>query len=352
MALPLIHGGPDGGPEIRFDFSTNANALGPLPAVLDAINAASRRHYPDPAYTALRQLLGDWHGVDAARVLPAGSAGEFIWRITQWQALAQRSQGRALRVWTATQAYGEYAAAARAVAAQVLHWPLASRLPPDLQAGDLCWLTEPHSPSGTSLLPDLPVWLDAAERAGATLVLDLAYQPLRLDARHDSPLLDAASCSAWQLWSPNKACGLTGVRGAYAIAPVGAVEPAAALRAHAPSWVLGIEGQAMLEAFCGAAAQQELSAHRNKLAVLRDQMEAALTQRGWQWSAGVTPFALVRAPVAVEQAPLWLADLRSAGVKLRDATSFGLPGWARINAQPAPAQAALYEAWDTWGAKQ
>lgn len=43
------------------------------------------------------------------------------------------------------------------------------------------------------------------------------------------------------------------------------------------------------------------------------------------------------------------AALRRHGVKLRDAHSFGMPGWARLNALPPPAQAALWRALDLVG---
>ncbi len=49
--LRPIHGGPDGGPEPLYDFSTNANALGPNPVVLEHIQAK------DPSPKALATKL-------------------------------------------------------------------------------------------------------------------------------------------------------------------------------------------------------------------------------------------------------------------------------------------------------
>jgi histidinol-phosphate aminotransferase len=46
-------------------------------------------------------------------------------------------------------------------------------------------------------------------------VLDCAYRPLWLEDEPPERNLDAV----WQLWTPNKALGMTGVRAAYAIAP-------------------------------------------------------------------------------------------------------------------------------------
>jgi histidinol-phosphate aminotransferase len=40
-----------------------------------------------------------------------------------------------------------------------------------------------------------------------------------------------------------------------------------------------------------------------------------------------------------------LASLRNHGIKLRDTTSFGLPGQVRVSVQPPDAQDALRNAW-------
>ena len=48
--------------------------------------------------------------------------------------------------------------------------------------------------------------------------------------------------------------------------------------------------------------------------------------------------------------PVDAARLREAGVAVRDAASFGLPGWWRLSAQRAPALRALRAALDAQGA--
>ena len=55
------HGGPDAQGVPRWDFSTNANACGPCPTALAAIQAADASRYPDPLYTALRARLAAFH---------------------------------------------------------------------------------------------------------------------------------------------------------------------------------------------------------------------------------------------------------------------------------------------------
>ena len=200
--MNATHGGPDAQGVARWDFSTNSNACGPCPSALAALQAADAARYPDPAYTALREAVAAFHAVDVDRVVLAGSASEFIARFTAWVA---REGGQ--RVWLPAMAYGDYAHAARA-------WGL-QRVPDAAQA-DLAWLCEPSSPLGE---PE-PFAQGVAAKC-ARVVLDLAYEPLRLSGRCslDPDVLQGV----WQLWTPNKAMGLTGVRGAYAIAPVQAV---------------------------------------------------------------------------------------------------------------------------------
>ncbi|MEF9944598.1 MAG: aminotransferase class I/II-fold pyridoxal phosphate-dependent enzyme, partial [Burkholderiaceae bacterium] len=216
LPAPHSHGGADAFGAARFDFSSNANAAGPLPSVAAAVLAADRRGYPDPAYSVLRQHLGRWHGVSAGRIVPAASASEFIHRFTRAAAL----WGGASRVLLPRPGYGDYAAAAgQCGLAMASYDSQAVGLPAsELERGTLAWVTEPISPSGATRVADLPCFLAVAQAFGASVVLDLAYQPLRFDG---GPLPVAVD-SAWQLCSPNKACGLTGVRAAYAIAPLGA----------------------------------------------------------------------------------------------------------------------------------
>ena len=106
--LPGVHGGPDALGVPAHDFSTNSNACGPCPAALSALQQADATRYPDPAYTALREGLGAFHGVTPARIVLAASASEFIHRIT-----ALAAQQGAVQVAVPPHSYGDYAQAAQ-----------------------------------------------------------------------------------------------------------------------------------------------------------------------------------------------------------------------------------------------
>ena len=313
-----VHGGPDAHGIPRWDFSTNANACGPCPTALAALQCADARHYPDPSYTALRSALAAFHAVDTDRIVLAGSASEFIGRFTAWMA---REGGQ--RVWLPALAYGDYARAARA-------WRLERAVDPAV--ADLAWLCEPSSPLGQ------PEPLAAVVTASAPfVVLDRAYEPLRLTGQ--CSLVAAAQNRVWQLWSPNKALGLTGVRGSYAIAPLGSTHVARALDELAPSWVLGAHAVAMLDAWVQPATRDWLTHSLDTLHPWTASQRELLANLDWAVLPSDTPFFCAAPPRALDA-----AALRAQGIKLRDATSFGLARHWRLSVQPPEAQAALREA--------
>ncbi len=313
-----LHGGPDALGVPRWDFSTNANACGPCPSALAAVQRATARHYPDPTYTALRTALAAFHGVAAERLVVAGSASEFIARIT---AAVARAGGR--QVWLPALAYGDYAHAAQAWCMQRVDEPAQA---------DLLWLCEPSSPVGGA-----EVMAHTVAAQGGVVVLDRAYEPLRLSG-HSSLDADALD-RVWQLWSPNKALGLTGVRGAYAIAPLHGLALARSLEQLAPSWLLGAHAVAMLRVWVQADAQRWLAQSREQLAEWKSAQVALLEQADWICLPSEANYLCARAPNTLD-----VPTLRVLGIKLRDTTSLGLPGHWRLGVLPPAAQQALQTA--------
>lgn len=327
-ATPRIHGGPDGLGVPLHDFSTNSNACGPCPAALAAVQRADATRYPDAGYTALRAQLAAFHQVDEARVLLAASASEFIFRIT---ALAAGQGARA--VWLPPHSYGDYAQAAAAHGLAV-----ASRA----DDAQLLWACEPSSPLGAAQA-GLAALVDGRD-AQTLVVLDRAYEPLRLSA---APTLSPRQLTnTWQLWTPNKALGLTGVRAAYVIAPLGDADHAAALEQRCPSWPVGAHGEAMLAAWVSRETQDWLAASIETLREWKARQIAVCESLDWRCLPSEANFFCTQ-PALPEGLNLQqaLAALRAQGIKLRDTTSFGLPGHVRISVQPPGVQDALHNAW-------
>ncbi|WP_341922902.1 aminotransferase class I/II-fold pyridoxal phosphate-dependent enzyme [Polaromonas sp. YR568] len=320
-----VHGGPDGAGVPLFDFSTNSHACGPCPAAQAAVQQADASRYPDAAYETLRRQLAAFHGVDAQRVLLAGSASEFIFRIT-----ALAVQRGATAVWLPPHSYGDYAQAAQA-------WKLPVVAQPAL--AQLRWACDPSSPLGAAH----PA-LDQLADPSALCVLDRAYEPLRLEGT--LALSDAALQAFWQLWTPNKALGLTGVRAAYVIAPPDAGDVVVQLDNLAPSWPVGAHGVAMLQAWTSPEVQAWLAA---SLATLREWKALQIAQcevMGWTCLPSAANFFCARPqlPQGMRLAQL-LGELRRQGIKLRDTTSFGLPEHVRMGVLAPEAQDALHNAW-------
>jgi histidinol-phosphate aminotransferase len=320
-----VHGGPDAAGAARFDFSTNSHAGGPCPAALAAVQQADAGRYPDAGYAALRRQLAAFHGVDVQRVLLAGSASEFIFRIT-----ALAVQRGATAVWLPPHSYGDYAQAAQA-------WTLPVVAQPAL--AQLRWACDPSSPLGAAH-PALNHLADPS----ALCVLDRAYEPLRLEGALALP--EETLQNFWQLWTPNKALGLTGVRAAYVIAPPDAGDVVRQLDALAPSWPVGAHGVAMLEAWTSPEVQAWLAGSLATLREWKARQIALCEAMGWTCLPSAANFFCARPllPHGMSLAQL-LADLRGQGIKLRDTTSFGLPGQVRLSVLAPAAQDALHNAW-------
>ncbi len=320
--LVPTHGGTDSKPEPRYDFSSNANPLGPCPSVLAAVRAADVTRYPDPSYTRLRESLASFHGVSPERIVVGAGASELILRLI-------RSSTGAVQQLVPT--FSEYARGAliagrKLVAArtQSEFLRVQSRHP---GLGFICW---PNNPTG-----DLwPLEFVSAAAAAGPVVIDLAYA-----AMCESPnlaLIEAAASRAFRLYSPNKAYGLTGVRGAYVITP--RVDRRLALQSS--SWVIGRDAEAMLLASVEPVARAWLKQVIPNFVRWRLRLAHVLRERGLSVRESPATFLLCRVGNATGVA----ARLREQGVRVRDGSSFGLRQWIRLSGQAPKAQRALLDA--------
>lgn len=314
MSLKPVHGGPDGGPEPLWDFSTNANALGPNPVILEYLKKADPSRYPDPLYRRLRRALAEAHGVSPEQVAVGTGTSELIHRLARWTYL----RGPILLPPT----FGEYARAARA-----LDLPLWEAESPEaflklLPKSSLAFLCVPNNPTG-EIYPFLE---EAARRAGGALVLDLAYY----DLMESPPPLPQ---TAFRLYSPNKAHGLTGVRAGYLLAPLDLTH----FQNLAPSWPLSVYGEAFLHAHLDPEARAWLEGSKRELFRLRGLLAEGLRRLGLEVRESPANFLMARVGRATEVAKA----LRERGIRVRDCTSFGLPEWLRLSAQREEAIRAL-----------
>jgi len=314
----LQHGGTDSQAEPRYDFSSNANALGPCPFVLSAARRADLSRYPDPQYLGLRCKLAAAHHTTPERVVVGAGASELIVRLIRYL------DGPVLQLGPT---FSEYARGARLAARQLLtasspaEFLRLQRKQPGV--GFICW---PNNPTGDAWEPE---FIARASAAGP-IVLDLAYGPL---CGGDVPSLESAAARAYRLYSPNKSYGLTGIRGAYVVAPRDA-RPLAGL---APSWVIGRDATALLEASVDPRALAWLKQNLPQLHRWRASLARAL--RELQLPVRESPASFLLAEVG--SALRITRALRERGVRVRDASSFGLERCIRLSAQAPGARRAL-----------
>jgi histidinol-phosphate aminotransferase len=321
-SLAPVHGGTDSSPEPRYDFSSNANALGPCPWVLAAVRSADVTRYPDPLYRELRERLAAYHRTPPDRIVVGAGASELILRVIR------RIDGAVQQL---APTFSEYARGARLERRRLISartpaaFTRAQRNYPGI--GFVCW---PNNPTG-ELWP-----LDFVRTASAAgpVVVDMAYQPL-CDREHRAAI-EGATAGAYRLYSPNKAFGLTGVRGAYLITP----RVDRRLANLAPSWVVGRDAAAFLQAACEPRALEWLAQSLPELKRWRGRLAFSLKQLGLAVRESPATFLLANVGDAVRIA----RHLRDRGVRVRDCSSFGLPQWIRLSAQPPSAQRALLAA--------
>lgn len=326
-----IHGGPDRAGVPAHDFSSNANSVGAPHFVLSAIQQTSFRYYPDPEYVKLRQCLATKHQVDPERILIAGSASEFIYRVTAYVARKSLQDESNLPpiVWFPEYSYGDYQDAAAT-------WQFISTK--NIMEADLVWLCDPSSPLGRSI--EGINNLVASLRSEQIAVLDLAYEPLRLEGH--LALNQSELDLVWQMWSPNKALGITGIRGAYIIGPTNSQKLIQELNSMASSWVLGAHGVGMLSIWADSRSQDWLN---QSLDILRDwkvrQIEAC-KQIGWLPLHSVSNFFCVNP----QRNNLFefQSHLRRHAIKLRDTSSFGLADHFRMAVMSPATQSKFLDA--------
>jgi histidinol-phosphate aminotransferase len=320
--LRPVHGGTGSGAEPRYDFSSNANPLGPCPAVLEAVRRADVTRYPDPFYVRVRECLASYHGVSPERVVVGAGASELILR------LIQCSTGAVQQL---APTFGEYSRGALvagrklvSVQAPAAFLRAQSRHP---GIGFVCW---PNNPTGERC----PLDFVSAAAAAGPLVIDLAYAAMCESAVITD--IEAAGARAFRLYSPNKAHGLTGVRGAYVITP----RAGRRLALQAPSWVIGRDAEAMLSACVQLRARTWLGSTIPRFATWRKELSHALRECGLAVRESPTTFLMAQ----VGNAARVTQRLREQRIRVRDATSFGLREWIRVSAQGPQARRALLAA--------
>lgn len=318
-SLAPLHGGTDSGPEPLYDFSTNANPLGPCPFVLSKVREADLTRYPDPAYAGLKRTLAAYHDVSPRRIVVGAGASELILR------LIRRTPGPVIALGPTFSEYRRCAQVGRRPFICVRTPAEFLRLQKDCAAiGFVCW---PNNPTGATW----PLEFVAEAAGNGPLAVDLAYAPLC--AGGNLARIEAAARRAFRLYAPNKTYGLCGIRAGYVVTPT----IGHSLDVLAPSWVIDRTAEAFLHTSVQPEALRWLDRTLPQIAAWRRALSDDLARTGLQVRESPATFLLAR----VGQATAVADKLRDLGLRVRDATSFGLHEWIRLGCQPPTAQAVL-----------
>ncbi|CAN5343388.1 histidinol-phosphate transaminase [soil metagenome] len=195
--------------------NTNENPYPPSPRALEAIQQAVRgerlRKYPDPSGKAFREAAGRMLNVDPEGILVGNGSDDLLTIVTR----AFVPQGGCIAA--PTPSYVLYPSLAQIQGARfegvpfTENWGLPDPWPLRGQA-NLVFLTNPNSPSGTSIDPEqIGAW---AEGLDAPLILDEAY----VDFAEQNGLGLVESSPVIVLRTLSKSYSLAGLRFGFAIA--------------------------------------------------------------------------------------------------------------------------------------
>ena len=219
------HGGDVYGMEVRLDFSSNVNPLGPPPSVISAMQRACAqvRQYPDPYCRALTRAIAAHEGVPERSILCGAGAAELIY--------AYCDALRPKKIAELAPTFSEYSAAAAHFGASVARFSLhAPNFAPDetlfsfleSEKPDALFLCTPNNPTGAAYTRDqLKAWVEYARKNNAIILYDAAYECFISDgelARSIFEIEGAREC-AIEICSFSKIAGFTGTRCGYTIVP-------------------------------------------------------------------------------------------------------------------------------------
>ena len=317
------HGATDSGPEPIADFSSCCHPFGPCPGVLEAVRQADPTRYPDPSYRRLREVLGDFHGTDADRIVPGSGVSELILR------LVGAVPGDVL-AWSPS--FVEYRRAAHVHGRRFLEARDARSWIARVPRSGVAFLCQPNNPDGTVHPREfLEAAAEACRSKDCRLVLDLAYADF-------CPSLTGLPEGADLLSAPNKKFGMTGIRAGLAVCADAAF--AARLAQRAPSWVVGSHGVAFLQASIGSDAGDWFEEHRPRVRQAGASLRTVLSRTGWRTHPSETHFFAAQPPPGsgtidpALRSARWTHLLRSHGIRARDLSNTGMPGWLRFAARP------------------
>ncbi len=318
------HGGDVYGMEVRLDFSSNVNPLGPPPSVISAMQRACAqvRQYPDPYCRALTRAIAAHEGVPERSILCGAGAAELIY--------AYCDALRPKKIAELAPTFSEYSAAAAHFGASVARFSLhAPNFAPDetlfsfleSEKPDALFLCTPNNPTGKTIPRALlEAVLQQCKKQHTHVLLDECFLDFTDEKSACDLLPQFENLLILKAFTKNFA--LAGARVGYCL-----TENHALLREMSQSsqpWNVSLPAQA-----AGVAALLEWSwvlRARDLTRRERAYLSQELPALGFSVCPSEANYLLLRAPVGLD------AALLRRGIAIRSCENYpGLgPGWYRI----------------------
>ena len=268
-----------------FKLSSNENPLGPVPAVLDVLHAATDVHrYPDSSCTLLRNALAAFLEVPAEDVVTgAGSLGALNQILAAFAGQNRDgSQDEVVYAWRSFEAYPICVGLAGAKSVQV---PLRVDGSHDLNAmaaavtcnTKVVLLCTPNNPTGPVLRAQETEEFIRSIPSNVAIVIDEAYREfIRADQAADGLALYRKYANVLLLRTFSKAHGLAGLRVGYSVS-----HPEITQYLRAAATPFAVSNLAELAAVTSLEHYQQVVERVQSLVDERDRVIVRLTELGW-----------------------------------------------------------------------
>jgi len=201
---------------------------------------------------------------------------------------------------------------------------------------DVIYLCFPNNPTGATVtLPALQEWVDYANRVGAVIVFDAAYEAFITEEGIPRSIYecDGARTCAIELRSFSKTAGFTGLRLAYTVVPRELVRGGVSLRDmwarrhgtkfNGAPYVVQRAGEAVYSPAGRAQTGEQIAYYMNNARVIRDGLSSA----GYEVYGGVNaPYIWLGTPGGATSWGFFDRLLESAGVVGTPGAGFGPQG--------------------------
>jgi histidinol-phosphate aminotransferase len=296
--------------------NTNENPYPPGPAVeaaLRSIQIESLRRYPPPTALPLRKALATLHGIDPGNLIVTNGGDELL-RLLLATFVAPDE-----KIATAAPSYSLYEVLANAHGCRMVNYPLGNdwSLPQgfarqmNADGIKLCFVVNPHAPSGT--LIDAAALRSLAAEFRGVLVIDEAYVDfVDPSLAHDTLPLVTEFDNVMILRTFSKGYSLAGLRMAYGIGSRNLVDPMQYKTKDSYNTDLIAQTLAL-----AAIEDQDYAASTwMKVRNERTRVASALAGLGFDMPASQSNFLLARVP-AGQDAGLLYQGLKEMGILVR-----------------------------------